>query len=120
MAIISSGSVLQPQIVIVLLPFTSHLCLFATSWLSARPMHVVHGTLDLLMTDVPDLVPVAVVAPIRNSDRSSLSAVISLARAVPNLCARRKVFIKNQVDWNQVDLNTVCSAMKDLPWHNIC
>ena len=35
------------------------------------------GTLALLMTDVPDLVLVAVVAPIGNSDHSSLSAVIS-------------------------------------------
>ena len=37
------------------------------------------GTLDLLMTDVPDLVRVAVVAPIGNSYYSSLSAVISMA-----------------------------------------
>ena len=35
------------------------------------------------MTDVPDLIQVAVVAPIRNSDHSSLSAVISTAQAVP-------------------------------------
>ena len=34
------------------------------------------GILDLLMTDVPDLIRVAVVAPIGNSDHSSLSAVI--------------------------------------------
>ena len=32
------------------------------------PTHARSGTLDLLMTDVPDLVPVAVVAPIGNSD----------------------------------------------------
>ena len=31
----------QPQIVIVLQPLTAQLCLVATSWLSARPMHVV-------------------------------------------------------------------------------
>ena len=37
------------------------------------------GILDLLMTDVPDLIQVAVVAPIGNSDHSSLSAVISTA-----------------------------------------
>ena len=44
------------------------------------------GTLDLLITDVPDvrIVRVAVVAPIGNSDHSSLSAVISMAQAVPN------------------------------------
>ena len=40
--------------------------------------------LDLLMTDVPDLVRVAVVAPIGNSDHFSLSAVISMAQAVPS------------------------------------
>ena len=44
--------------------------------LDADPSHARGGTLDLLMTDVPDLVQVAVVAPIGNSDRSSLSAVI--------------------------------------------
>ena len=38
------------------------------------------GILDLVMTDVPDLIRVAVVAPIGISDHSSLSAVISTAR----------------------------------------
>ena len=61
------------------------------------PMHAGGGTLDLLMTDVPDLVRVAVVAPISNSDHSSLSAIISMAQAVPNLCVSRKVFLKHQV-----------------------
>ena len=68
------------------------------------------GTLDLLMTDVPDLVRVDVVAPIGNSDRSSLSAVISMAQAVPNLCVSRKVFLKHHVNWN-----TVCGTIQDLP-----
>ena len=61
------------------------------------PTHVRGGTLDL-MTDVPELVRVAVVAPIGNSDHSSLSAVISMAQAVPNWCASRKVFLKHQVN----------------------
>ena len=62
------------------------------------PTHARGGTLDLLMTDVPDLVRVSVVAPIDNSDHSSLSAVISMAQAVPNLCVSRKVFHKYQVN----------------------
>ena len=66
------------------------------------------------MTDVPDLVWVFVVAPIGNSEHSSLSAVILMAQAVPSLCVGRKVFLKHQVNWN-----TVCGAMQDLPWHNI-
>ena len=44
--------------------------------------HARGGILDLLMTDAPDLIQVAVVAPIGNSDHSSLSAVISTAQAV--------------------------------------
>ena len=48
------------------------------------------STLDLLMTDVPYLVHLAVVADIGNSDYPSLSAVISMAQAVPNLCFSRK------------------------------
>ena len=47
------------------------------------PTHARDGILDLLLTDVPDLILVDVVAPIGNSDHSSLSAVISTA--LPNL-----------------------------------
>ena len=78
------------------------------------PTHARGGILDLLMTDVPDLIRVAVVAPIGNSDHSSLSGVILTAQAVPNLCVSRKVFLKHLVNWN-----TVCGAMQDLPWRNI-
>ena len=46
--------------------------------------HACGGTLDLLMTDVPDLVWVAVVAPLGSSNHSSLSAAISMALAIPN------------------------------------
>ena len=66
------------------------------------------------MTDVPDLVRVAVIAPIGNSDHSSLSALISMAQGVPNFCVSRKIFLKHQVNWN-----TVCGAIQDLPWRNI-
>ena len=78
------------------------------------PTHARGGTLDLLMTDVPDLVRVALVAPIGNSDHSSLTAVISMAPAIKNLCASRKVFLKHQVN-----CNTVCGVIQDLPWINI-
>ena len=81
--------------------------------LIVSPTHARGGTLDLLMTDVPDLAWVAVVAPIGNSDHSFLSAVISMAQAVPNLCVSSKVFLKHQVNWN-----TVCGAIQELPWHS--
>ena len=67
-----------------------------------------------MVTDVPDLVRVAVVAPKGNSDHYSLSEVISLGQAVPSLCVSRNVFLKHQVNWN-----TVCGAIRELPWRNI-
>ena len=67
------------------------------------------------MTNVPNLVRVAVVAQISYSDHTFLSAVIEISQAVPNLCVSRKVFLKHQVNWN-----TVCVAIRKLPWRNIC
>ena len=92
MAIIRSGWVLRPRTVMVLQPLTSHMCPGCTP-LVVGPTHARGGTLDLLMTDVPDLVRAAVVAPIGNSDHSSLPAVISMAQAVPNFCVGRKGFV---------------------------
>ena len=76
--------------------------------------HARAGSLDLLMTDVPGLVRVAVVATIGNSDHSSLSVVISMAQAVPYLCVSREVFLKPQVNWN-----IVCGAIWELHWGSI-
>ena len=69
MAVTRSGWVLRPRTVMELQPLTSQLSPVAVCWLSAQPVHVVVGptratrTLDLMMTDIPDLVLVAVVAP---------------------------------------------------------
>ena len=41
------------------------------------PTQALGGTLDLLMTDVPDLARVAVVAPLGSSDHQSLSIAIN-------------------------------------------
>ena len=48
------------------------------------------------MPDFPHQKRVAVVVPIGYSDQSSVTAVISIAQAVPNLCVDRKFFIKHQ------------------------
>ena len=37
-----------------------------------------------------------------------------MAQVVPNLCVSRKVFLKRQVNWD-----TVCGAIQDLPCRNI-
>ena len=78
MAIIGRGWVLPPQTVLELqLKFFFFATVSGCDQLVVGPTHARGGTLDLLMTDVSDLVRVAVVAPIGNSDHSSLSAVIS-------------------------------------------
>ena len=44
------------------------------------------GTLELLMTDIPDLAPmIAFGASIDSSDHSSLSVVVSMDQTVPNM-----------------------------------
>ena len=59
------------------------------------PTNARGGTLDLLMTDVLDLVRVAVVAALGRSDHSPLSIAISMAQAIPNLCVSRRVLLKH-------------------------
>ena len=81
--------------------------------LIVTPTYAFGGTLDLLMTDVPDIW-VAVVPPIGNQDHSSLSVVISMAKAVPNLFFSTKVLLKHQVNWN-----AVFGAIQGLSWRNI-
>ena len=66
------------------------------------------------MTDVPDLVRVAVVAPLGSPDHSSLSIAISMAQAIPNLCVSRRVLLKYRVNWS-----AVCDAIGVLPWRSI-
>ena len=118
MAIIRSGWVLRPRTVMVCGCRTIMVQHFATvsscDQLVVGPTHARGGTVDLPMTDVPDLVQVAVVAPIDNPDHSSLLPVILMAQAVPNLFVSRKVFLKHKVNFN-----TVCCAIRELPWHNI-
>ena len=79
------------------------------------PTHAHGGTLDLLMTDVPDLVPVAVVAPLGSSDHSSLSIAISISQAIPNLRVSMRVLLKQRVNWI-----AVCDAICVPPWRSIC
>ena len=66
------------------------------------------------MNAVPDLVRVAVVAPLGRSDHSSLSIAISIAQAISNLCVSRRVLLKHRVNWT-----AVCDAIGVLPWRSI-
>ena len=78
------------------------------------PTHAPGGTLDLLITDVPDLVWVAIVAPLGSSDNSSHSVAISIAQAIPNRCFSRRMLLKHRVNWT-----AVYDAIGELPWRSI-
>ena len=56
--------------------------------------HACGGTIDLLMTDVPNLVWVSVVAPIGNTYHSSLSAVIRRLRLFQTCVSLEKFSLK--------------------------
>ena len=78
------------------------------------PTHNLGGCLDLVLTDVPDLVSVTVNAPIGSSDHSSIKFSLQLLQSAPVASITKTVFLKSRVNWNEV-----CSDVRDLPWHNI-
>ena len=115
MAIIRNGWVLLPRTVNGVAALDLPLNLSGCDQLVIGPTNARGGTLDLLITDVPDLVWVAVVAPLGRFDHSSLSIAISMAQAIPNLCVCRVVLLKHRVNWS-----VVCDAIGVLPWRSIC
>ena len=82
MANIRNGMVLRRRTVMVFVFETVSGC----DQLVIGSTHARGGTLDLLMTDVSDLVLVTGIAPLASSDHSSLSTAILMGQAVPNLC----------------------------------
>ena len=88
---------------------------FATSsdcrQLVTGPTHRLGGTLDLLLTNVPDLCRVTTNAPIGNSDHSSISTTILTHQHVPNFCVSKTVYQKSRISWD-----TIRDAFSNLPW----
>ena len=89
---------------------------FFCNLLVVGPTHACGGTVDLRMIVIPDLEWVVVVAPIRNSHHSSLTAPFRWLRLFQTcvLGVSGKVFLKHQVNWK-----TVCGEIQDLLWCNI-
>ena len=73
-----------------------------TSQLVQQPTHTGGNQLDLVMTDVPDIVNVSVGTPIGTSDHCFLSARVKVSQSVPAYDVRRTVFRKSAVDWSLV------------------
>ena len=68
------------------------------------PTHIAGGRLDLVLTDVPDLVKVSTHCSIGTSDHSHLRVVVTLNKRVPQVCCSRRVLLKSRIN---------CGAVRD-------
>ena len=84
------------------------------SQLVNSPTHRQGGTLDLLLTNVPDLCNVQVCSPIGNSDHSYLNIALSTNVRAPSFCVPRVVYQKSRVNWEDVE-----SDVMGLEWSGI-
>ena len=78
------------------------------------PTHTAGNRLDLVLTDVPDIVNVEICAPVGSSDHSSLKVSLELRQLNVITTSRREIYLKRNVDWDLVRTD-----VRDLPWHNI-
>lgn len=72
------------------------------SQLVSGPTHHAGNCLDLVLTDVPDIVKAEVKAPIGTSDHSAISIKLDLRQPVPSYTITKEVYLKNRVNWNNV------------------
>ena len=70
--------------------------------------------MDLLFTDVPELVDGSVVAPIGSSDHSTLSITLDICQRIPEFSICREVFIKSRANWDAIS-----DSISSLPWKDI-
>ena len=66
------------------------------------PTHIAGNRLDLVMTDVPDIVDVFVGTPLGTSDHCVVSCVVRVEQSVPEYNIRSIVFPKHRTNWDNV------------------
>ena len=79
-----------------------------------EPTHIDGGVLDLVLTDVPDVVVVRVGSPVGILDHSAVFIDVVLEQPIPHLVCRHEVYLKNSVDWKLVR-----GDVKGLNWNGI-
>ena len=68
-----------------------------------EPTHIDIGVLDLVLTDVPDVVGVRVGSPDGTSGYSALFIDVVLEQPIPHLIRRQKVYLKISVYWDWLE-----------------
>ena len=64
------------------------------------PSHFAGNRLDLVMTDVLDIVDVVVYTPLSTSDHCFVSCVLRVEQSVPEHNVRSTVFLKHLTNWD--------------------
>ena len=77
--------------------------------------HIAGNRLDLVMTDVPDIVDVVIGIPLGTSDHSLLcQLLLRVEQSVPEYNVRSTVFLKNPTNCDSVQ-----SAVRSFTWSTI-
>ena len=66
------------------------------------PNHIAGNRLDLVMTDVPDIVNVVVGTPLETFDHCFVSCVLRIEQCVPEYNIKSTVFLKHRRNWDNV------------------
>ena len=66
------------------------------------PSYIAGKRLDLVMTDVPDIIDVFAATPLVTSDHCCVSCVLRVEQSVPEYNVRSAVFLKHRTIWDNV------------------
>ena len=67
-----------------------------------EPTHLSGNPLDLVFTDVSELVNCRVGSPVGTSDHSQVKISVELEQVIPEVNFSRKVYLKSRADWNGI------------------
>ena len=70
--------------------------------LARYPTHIAGNRLDLVMTDVPDIVDVVVGTPLGALDHCFICCVLCIEKSVPEYIVRSNLFLKHRANYHSV------------------
>ena len=77
------------------------LLIFVICQVVSGPTHIAGNRLNLVMTNVPEIVDVVVGTPLDTSDHCFVSCVLHVQQSVPE-DVRSTVFLKHRTNWDKV------------------
>ena len=78
------------------------------------PRHTPNNCLDLVITNVPNIVEVSIGTKIGNSDHCHLNVKIDVKQEIPQFTIQKKIYLKHRTNWDSVR-----AAIRCLLWSQI-